>query len=116
MDRGFLLVHLEIIAHEARFVLGEFTQLPRAAKQLWGGEMNKTFLLASSMAASVMWAALAATPAQAAGTVILEGSDSIGFHCPLGQTAACNYRDQTFSAIGAADARPIAVVGLNVLG
>jgi hypothetical protein len=57
----------------------------------------------------------AATPASAAGTVILEGSDSIGFHCPFGQTAACDYRDQTFSAIGGASAKPILVAGLNVV-
>jgi hypothetical protein len=51
-----------------------------------------------------------------AGTVILEGSDAIGFHCPLGQTGACTYRDQVWSAIGGADARPIAVIGTNVTG
>src|SRR5690242_4888317 len=49
-----------------------------------------------------------------AGTVILEGSDAIGFHCPLGQVGACTYRDQVWSAIGGADARPIAVIGTNV--
>jgi hypothetical protein len=78
--------------------------------------MKKTILMMGSMAGAIMWAALAATPAQARGTVILEGSDSIGFHCPFGQTAACDYRDQTFTAIGGSDARPIAVVGLNVVG
>ena len=54
-------------------------------------------------------------PAQA-GTVILEGSDSIGFHCGFGQAAACAYTDQTFSAIGGADPRPIAVVGTTTSG
>jgi hypothetical protein len=48
-------------------------------------------------------------------TVILEGSDAIGFHCPLSNAGACTYRDQAWSAIGGADPRPIAVIG-NVPG
>jgi len=56
----------------------------------------------------------AAAPASA-GTVILEGSDAIGFHCPFGQTTACDYRDQTWTAIGGSDSRPILVAGLNVV-
>jgi hypothetical protein len=67
-------------------------------------------------AVGVMFASAAISPAHATGTVILEGSDSIGFHCPFGQTAACDYRDQTFSAIGGASPKPIAVIGLNVVG
>lgn len=51
-----------------------------------------------------------------AGTVILEGSDAIGFHCPLANAGACTYRDQAFSAIGGADARSIAVFGDTVTG
>jgi hypothetical protein len=51
-----------------------------------------------------------------AGTVILEGSDSIGFHCGYGQTAACDYTNQTFTAIGGSDSRPIAVVGSTTSG
>lgn len=49
-------------------------------------------------------------PAQA-GTVILEGSDAIGFHCAGGDAAACTYRDEAWTAIGASDPRPIAVIG-----
>ncbi len=80
--------------------------------------MNKLHFAFASAAAGLagMMAAATATPAAARGTIILEGSDSIGFHCPFGQTAACDYRDQTFSAIGGSDARPILVAGLNVVG
>ncbi len=56
-----------------------------------------------------------AVPAQA-GTIILEGSDAIGFHCAGGDVPACTYRDQAFSAIGGADPRPIAVFGNTVNG
>lgn len=66
-----------------------------------------------------LWTALAllslgvvAQPALA-GTIILEGSDAIGFHS-TDNTAAGAYRDQVWSAIGGADARPIAVVGGSV--
>jgi len=55
-----------------------------------------------------------AAPAQA--TVILEGSDSIGYHCGYGQVAACDYTNQTFTAIGGHDPRPIAVVGSTSSG
>jgi hypothetical protein len=50
-------------------------------------------------------------PAYAGGTVILEGSDAIGYHCGIGETGACVYRDQAWTAIGGSDPRPIAVVG-----
>jgi len=53
---------------------------------------------------------LTARPAHA-GTVILEGSDSIGFHCSLGDSGACTYRDEAWTAIGASDPRKIAVIG-----
>jgi hypothetical protein len=45
-----------------------------------------------------------------AGTVILEGSDAIGFHSG-GNAFATAYRDQVWTAIGGADPRPIAVLG-----
>lgn len=78
--------------------------------------MRKTSFLALGSMAGLMLAAMATVPAQARGTIILEGSDSIGFHCPFGQTAACDYRDQTFTAIGGANPKPILVAGLNVVG
>jgi len=52
----------------------------------------------------------AVRPAQA-GTIILEGSDAIGFHSVGGNPGAIIYRDQAWSAIGGADPRPIAVIG-----
>ncbi len=45
------------------------------------------------------------------GTIILEGSDAIGFHSNGGNPFADTYRDQVWKAIGGADARPIAVIG-----
>jgi PEP-CTERM motif-containing protein len=53
--------------------------------------------------------AAAATPAHA--TIILEGSDAIGFHSDGGNVFADAYRDQVWSAIGGADPRTIAVIG-----
>jgi hypothetical protein len=44
-----------------------------------------------------------------AGTIILEGSDAIGFHSNSVASAG-TYRDQVWSAIGGADPRPIAVI------
>ena len=48
-------------------------------------------------------------------TVILEGSDAIGLHSPFSAGAA-KYRDQVWSAIGGADARPIAFIGDSLGG
>lgn len=45
-----------------------------------------------------------------AGTIILEGSDAIGFHSNSVPSAGA-YRDQVWTAIGGADPRPIAVIG-----
>lgn len=50
-------------------------------------------------------------PAQA-GTIILEGSDAIGFHSNS-NAAAGAYKDQVWSAIGGSDPRPIAVIGAD---
>ena len=61
-------------------------------------------------------AGLFATQGTAQATVILEGSDAIGFHCPLGSAGGCTYRDQVWSAIGGASLNPILVVGANVTG
>lgn len=49
--------------------------------------------------------------ANAVGTIILEGSDAIGFHAPFGTPGAITYRDQVWTAIGGADSRAIAVIG-----
>jgi hypothetical protein len=51
-----------------------------------------------------------------ANTVILEGSDAIGYHCALGNAGACTYRDEVWSAIGGASPLPIAVIGNDVFG
>src|SRR5712691_1280615 len=61
---------------------------------------------------------LGATVPQAyAGTIILEGSDAIGLHSQFnGDPGAVAYRDQTWSAIGGADARPIGFIGDSLAG
>ncbi len=46
------------------------------------------------------------------GTIILEGSDAIGFHSGFNAFAAA-YKNQVWSAIGGADPRPIAVIGAD---
>ena len=51
-----------------------------------------------------------------AGTLILEGSDAIGYHCSFGIAGGCVYRDQVFKAIGGASVLPIAVVGTTASG
>jgi hypothetical protein len=59
---------------------------------------------------------LAWAPPAANATVILEGSDAIGFHCPIGEAGACTYMNQVWSAVGGASPLPIAVVGTSVTG
>jgi hypothetical protein len=49
-------------------------------------------------------------------TVILEGSDAIGFHCPFGNASACNYEAQTWKALDGSSGKPIAVIGSDVNG
>jgi len=45
-----------------------------------------------------------------AGTIILEGSDAIGYHSG-GSPSAAAYRDQVWLALSGSDLRPIAVLG-----
>jgi hypothetical protein len=72
---------------------------------------NRLALLLSSAAFGAAVMSLAA-PAQAGtGTVILEGSDAIGYHCGFGEAGACTYMNQVWSAIGGASPKPIAAVG-----
>lgn len=52
----------------------------------------------------------------ARGTIILEGSDAIGFHAGYGEADAQQYTDQTFSAIGGSSALTVAVVGSTSSG
>ena len=75
----------------------------------------KIFKFAISVAALLAFSFASATPAHA-GTVILEGSDAIGYHCANGQTGACDYRDQVWSAIAGPSTLPIAVFGNTVNG
>ena len=57
---------------------------------------------------------LASVQVAHAGTIILEGSDAIGFHSNDGGSADA-YKNQVWSAIGGADPRPIAVIGADPL-
>ncbi|HEY1756027.1 MAG TPA: PEP-CTERM sorting domain-containing protein [Bryobacteraceae bacterium] len=52
-------------------------------------------------------------PVAHAGTIILEGSDAVGFHCPGGNASACTYTAQLWEAIDGASDLPIAVFGTN---
>lgn len=55
--------------------------------------------------------AMAVAPrAASAGTVILEGSDAVTFHCTGGDTAACPYEAQVWTALDGHSALPIAVI------
>lgn len=71
------------------------------------------FLTAAPVLAASL---LLPTGSAQAGTVILEGSDAIGFHCSYGQAGACVYRDQVWSAIGGASPKTILVVGTTSSG
>src|ERR1700723_1193936 len=55
-------------------------------------------------------------PVAHAGTIILEGSDAVGFHCPNGNASACTYTAQLWEAIDGASDKPIAVFGTNDTG
>jgi hypothetical protein len=63
-------------------------------------------------AVMLTWSCFTLVPSAHAGTIILEGSDAIGFHCTLAaEPGACVYRDQVWSAIGGSSPLPIAVIG-----
>jgi hypothetical protein len=68
------------------------------------------------LAATLAIAAAVGSPAFSKGTIILEGSDAIGFHAGFGEPAAQQYTDQTFSAIGGSSALTVAVVGSTSSG
>lgn len=78
----------------------------------------KSRVLASiSGAALAAGAALAITsPAHAIGTIILEGSDAIGYHCSTGSAGGCAYMNQTWNALRGSDIRPVAFVGETTFG
>ena len=63
-----------------------------------------------------MLAVCALSVSSANATIILEGSDALGFHSTSGDAGAIAYRDQVWSAIGGSDSRRIAVIGDNVSG
>jgi hypothetical protein len=77
--------------------------------------MKKLLMTIAPVAAGLIALIGAAQPAAAKGTVILEGSDAIGFHSNINGSAAA-YRDQTFIALGGSDPRNIAVVGQGSFG
>ncbi len=93
----------------------------------WGISMqqssNETRTFKSRVLATVTSVALAAgaalaiaSSAQAGGTIILEGSDAIGFHAGFGDASAQAYTDQTFSALGGSSALTVAVIGSTASG
>lgn len=75
---------------------------------------SKVFSRFRVLAGALGLAAFCAGTAHA--TVILEGSDAIGLHSRFGDAGAITYRDQAWSAIGGADARPIAFIGDTLSG
>jgi len=77
--------------------------------------MPKFLKLIGLVAVALFCLGAAVQPAQA-GTVILEGSDAIGFHAVGGNPGAITYRDQAWTAIGGSDPRPIGVIGTDATG
>lgn len=69
---------------------------------------NFTILAATVFTAFLVLAGFSGSAT--AGTIILEGSDAIGYHSNS-VTGAATYRDQVWTAIGATDPRNIAVIG-----
>jgi hypothetical protein len=78
--------------------------------------MKSAFAMGIASPLAAFGLTVAAASAHAAGTVILEGSDAIGYHCPIGESGACAYANQTWSALGGSSPLPIAVVGTDVNG
>jgi hypothetical protein len=77
--------------------------------------MNKLNLACAALTAFGM--ALAGANSARAGTIILEGSDAIGFHCEGGNASACTYESQTWKAIsGDSTTVPIAIIGNDLSG
>ncbi len=72
--------------------------------------VNKSVRGAAAAAALLSIGALV-QPAQA--TIILEGSDAIGYHSFPGDVDAIAYRDQVWTALGGSDSRSIAVIGAD---
>jgi hypothetical protein len=50
------------------------------------------------------------TAGSANATVILEGSDAVGFHCGFGAATACQYGDQVWTALGGPSPLPVLVL------
>ena len=75
----------------------------------------KIFKFAISIVALLAFS-FAGAPSAHAGTVILEGSDAIGYHCAIGDVGACAYRDQVWSAVAGPSTLSIAVFGNTVNG
>jgi hypothetical protein len=67
-------------------------------------------VLASAWAGAIVLCLGATIHPAFAGTVILEGSDAIGYHSGSVASATA-YRDQVWSAIGGSSPKPIAVIG-----
>src|SRR5471030_688815 len=82
----------------------------------WGYPTMRLQHLFLAASAATLIGLAGAAPARAAGTVILEGSDAVGFHCSGGSSTACDYMNQTWSALGGSDSRTIAVVGSTTFG
>ncbi len=67
--------------------------------------------------AVLLMVCLCAPAAMQAGTVILEGSDAIGYHCRGGgNAAACAYTAQVWKALAGSSGKPIAVIGDTTSG
>lgn len=76
----------------------------------------KNFVSANNLLKSViLFLAFVFSFNTANATIILEGSDALGFHS-ASNAGAATYRDQVWSAIGGSDARTIAVIGNSLSG
>lgn len=72
-------------------------------------------VLRSTWVGAAVLLCVGAVSQSANATVILEGSDAIGYHSTYGDVNAVAYRDQTWTAIGGSDPRPIAAIGSSTL-
>jgi hypothetical protein len=78
---------------------------------------NSTATSLASAFALLAVACLCIPATMHAGTIILEGSDAIGYHCPGGNAAACAYESQTWKALsGGSTTVPIAIIGQDDSG
>jgi hypothetical protein len=99
---------------QKRGIRTDFLAVHRRRKSMTCKNVFATSLANASALLAVACMCMPAT--MHAGTIILEGSDAIGLHCPGGNVSACLYTEQVWKALDGSSAMPIAVIGDTTAG